>query len=215
MIALDTTLCSPVPSRFSAVILDEAHQIKNRTTKMQKACVALDAYYRWCLTGTPYVSPRVSLHTSKLSRLTHVGRARRIQNEVMDLFSLFEFLGRRVVNPLHEVSEFKAKIQKPMSGKRTKLALARLGVVLSAIMLRRRKTDFVDGKPLLALPPREVVEVKGPFLDPCVPPLSPVRQRGVTDQDRVRPFAAGRPSSTKRSRRRCGRPWTSSRRPTS
>ncbi|TNY21480.1 DNA repair protein rad5 [Rhodotorula diobovata] len=127
---------------FYRVILDEAHQIKNRTTKMQKACVALDAYYRWCLTGTP------------------------IQNEVMDLFSLFEFLGRRVVNPLHEVSEFKAKIQKPMSGKRTKLALARLGVVLSAIMLRRRKTDFVDGKPLLALPPREVVEVKGPFLDP-------------------------------------------------
>ncbi|GAA6057214.1 hypothetical protein JCM3770_003264 [Rhodotorula araucariae] len=127
---------------FYRVILDEAHQIKNRTTKMQKACVALDAYYRWCLTGTP------------------------IQNEVMDLFSLFEFLGRRVVNPLHEVSEFKAKIQKPMNGKRTKLALARLGVVLTAIMLRRRKTDLVDGKPLLNLPTREIIEVKGPFLDP-------------------------------------------------
>ncbi|BGP49538.1 hypothetical protein JCM10450v2_005430 [Rhodotorula kratochvilovae] len=127
---------------FYRIILDEAHQIKNRTTKMQKACVALDAHYRWCLTGTP------------------------IQNEVMDLFSLFEFLGRRIVNPLHEVSEFKAKIQKPMNGKRTKLALARLGVVLTAIMLRRRKTDFVDGKPLLSLPAREVIDVKGPFLDP-------------------------------------------------
>ncbi|GAA5907882.1 hypothetical protein JCM8208_001973 [Rhodotorula glutinis] len=126
---------------FYRVILDEAHQIKNRTTKMQKACVDLDTYFRWCLTGTP------------------------LQNEVMDLFSLFEFLGPRVVSPLHEVSEFKAKIQKPMNGKRTKLALARLGIILKAVMLRRRKTDQVDGRPLLALPSREIIEVKGPFLD--------------------------------------------------
>ncbi|KPV74347.1 uncharacterized protein RHOBADRAFT_54186 [Rhodotorula graminis WP1] len=126
---------------FYRVILDEAHQIKNRTTKMQKACVALDTHFRWCLTGTP------------------------LQNEVMDLFSLFEFLGRRVVSPLHEVGEFKAKIQKPMNGKRTKLALARLGIILKAVMLRRRKTDQVDGRPLLALPSREIFEIKGPFLD--------------------------------------------------
>lgn len=106
-----------------------------------------------------------------------------LQNEVMDLFSLFEFLGRRVVSPLHEVGEFKAKIQKPMNGKRTKLALARLGVVLTAIMLRRRKTDHVDGRPLLDLPSREIIEVKGPFLDACVllsPRLTRSRRAGLT-----------------------------------
>ncbi|GAA5878782.1 hypothetical protein JCM1840_007244 [Sporobolomyces johnsonii] len=125
---------------FYRVILDEAHQIKGRTTKMHKACCDLSSRYRWCLTGTP------------------------VQNGVNDLFALFEFLGR-IVNPLHQFSEFKAKIADPLKNKRTKVALARLAVVLKAIMLRRTKTMVVDGKPLLVLPAREIIEVKGPFLD--------------------------------------------------
>lgn len=36
-----------------SVILDEAHQIKGRTTKMHKACCALEAHYRWCLSASP------------------------------------------------------------------------------------------------------------------------------------------------------------------
>ncbi|GAA6028669.1 hypothetical protein JCM8097_007339 [Rhodosporidiobolus ruineniae] len=127
---------------FYRVILDEAHEIKNRTTKKHKACCALSSRYRWCLTGTP------------------------IQNTVMDLYAQFEFLGR-IVNPLHEYSEFKAKIADPLKNeKRQKLAFARLSVVLKAIMLRRKKTDMVDGRPLLKLPKREIIEVKTPFLDP-------------------------------------------------
>ncbi|GAA5999550.1 DEAD/DEAH box helicase [Rhodotorula paludigena] len=127
---------------FYRIILDEAHQIKGRSTKMHKACCALESHYRWCLTGTP------------------------IQNEALDLFSLFEFLGRRIVNPLHEISEFKAKIDGPLKNKRTKIALARLNIVLTAIMLRRTKATMVEGKPLLQLPAREIIEMKGPFLDP-------------------------------------------------
>ncbi|GAA5967015.1 hypothetical protein JCM21900_002355 [Sporobolomyces salmonicolor] len=125
---------------FYRVILDEAHQIKGRTTKMHKACCDLSSRYRWCLTGTP------------------------VQNGVNDLFALFEFLGK-IVNPLHQFSEFKAKIADPLKNKRTEVALARLAVVLKAIMLRRTKTMVVDGKPLLVLPAREIIEVKGPFLD--------------------------------------------------
>lgn len=43
--------------------------------------------------------------------------------------------------------------------------MTRLAVVLKAVMLRRTKTMMIDGKPLLALPEREIIEIKGPFLD--------------------------------------------------
>jgi hypothetical protein len=106
----------------------------------------------------------------------------------MDLYSLFEFLGK-IVNPLHHFSEFKAKIADPLKNNgRQKIAFARLSVrflspfccpseadadgdeqiVLKAVMLRRRKTDTVDGKPLIVLPAREIIEVKSPFLNKCV-----------------------------------------------
>jgi SNF2 family DNA or RNA helicase len=39
--------------RWWRIVLDEAHNIKNRSTKAAQACSALDGKYRWCLTGTP------------------------------------------------------------------------------------------------------------------------------------------------------------------
>jgi DNA repair protein RAD16 len=51
------------------VILDEAHNIKERTTNAAKAAFALKAKYRWCLSGTP------------------------LQNRVGELYSLVRFLG--------------------------------------------------------------------------------------------------------------------------
>ncbi|EHK99830.1 putative ATP-dependent helicase rhp16 [Glarea lozoyensis 74030] len=38
---------------FHRVILDEAHNIKSRTTGSAKACFALKADHKWCLSGTP------------------------------------------------------------------------------------------------------------------------------------------------------------------
>lgn len=35
------------------VILDEAHNIKAENTLQAKACFALDAQFKWLLTGTP------------------------------------------------------------------------------------------------------------------------------------------------------------------
>lgn len=39
--------------KFHRVILDEAHNIKTRSSGAAKACFALQADYKWCLSGTP------------------------------------------------------------------------------------------------------------------------------------------------------------------
>lgn len=43
-------------SKFHRVIVDEAQNIKNPVAKSNKACCALNATYRWCLTGTPMMN---------------------------------------------------------------------------------------------------------------------------------------------------------------
>jgi SNF2 family DNA or RNA helicase len=43
-------------ARFYRIILDEAHNIKNRATATSLAVCELDAMYRLCMTGTPFVS---------------------------------------------------------------------------------------------------------------------------------------------------------------
>lgn len=86
----------------------------------------------------------------------------------MDMHALFAFLGPNVVRPLHEIATFKAKIEQPIKDKRAKIGLARLSIVLQAVMLRRVKTQIINGRPLLQLPKREIIESKGPFLDAYV-----------------------------------------------
>lgn len=94
------------------VILDEAHTIKNRSTKATKACCALRAEYRWCLTGTP------------------------MQNNLDELQSLIHFLR---IKPYNELPVWKEQITRPMANGRGGVAIKRLQFYLKAFMKRRTK----------------------------------------------------------------------------
>ncbi|KAH7871361.1 SNF2 family N-terminal domain-containing protein [Lentinula edodes] len=119
------------------VILDEAHNIKNRNTAAAKACCGLEAKFRWALTGTP------------------------MQNDVTELYSLLKFLR---IKPFSVWERFNEQIAKPVkNGRGANRAMKRLQVVLKQIMLRRRKDDTINGKILINLPKRTVNVVSCPF----------------------------------------------------
>lgn len=104
------------------VILDEAHSIKNRNAKSTKACCALDAEYRWCLTGTP------------------------MQNNLDELQSLVHFLR---IAPYDDLGHWRDNIDKPMKGGKGHLALKRLHALLQSFMKRRTKDILKEEGALL------------------------------------------------------------------
>ncbi|KAK5080835.1 hypothetical protein LTR70_009966 [Exophiala xenobiotica] len=94
------------------IVLDEAHSIKNRNAKSTKAACALEAEYRWCLTGTP------------------------MQNNLDELQSLIHFLR---IKPYNHLDTWREQITKPMNNGRGGLSIRRLRAFLSAFMKRRTK----------------------------------------------------------------------------
>lgn len=112
--------------RWFRVILDEAQTIKNHRTQIARACCTLRAKRRWCLSGTP------------------------IQNTIDELFSYFRFLR---YHPYSQYKEFIANIKLLISRDSIR-GYKKLQVVLRGIMLRRTKGTFLDGKPIITLPPK-------------------------------------------------------------
>ena len=115
---------------FFRVILDEAHNIKNRQSKTARACYEIAARHRWVLTGTPIV------------------------NKLEDLFSLVRFLR---VEPWSNFSFWRTFITVPFESKDYMRALDVVQTVLEPLVMRRTKDmKTPDGNHLVPLPPKQV-----------------------------------------------------------
>ncbi|KAG9500098.1 hypothetical protein J7337_008565 [Fusarium musae] len=129
----DTTISSklsllhPVKAQFYRIILDEAQCIKNKDTKGAKACTQLKSIHRWCLTGTP------------------------MMNGIIELYSLVKFLR---IKPYSKWEEFRQGfgVLFGRNGDPKHVAMDKLQALLKAIMLRRKKSSKLNGKPILVLP---------------------------------------------------------------
>jgi len=96
---------------WNTVILDEAQAIKNPGTKQTRAVKKLPSQFRIAMTGTP------------------------IENELANLWSLFDFLNKGLLGSANEFSEFTKSLQTDATG------YSRLKNMISPFMLRRLKTD--------------------------------------------------------------------------
>ncbi|KAL6542853.1 hypothetical protein OROHE_010373 [Orobanche hederae] len=110
------------------VVLDEAQSIKNHRTQVARACWGLRAKRRWCLSGTP------------------------IQNAIDDLYSYFRFLR---YEPYAVFRTFCEQLKVPIH-RNPRNGYKKLQAVLKTIMLRRTKGTFIDGEPIINLPPKTI-----------------------------------------------------------
>ncbi|KAI1386073.1 uncharacterized protein F4822DRAFT_304802 [Hypoxylon trugodes] len=114
---------------FHRVILDEAHNIKNRFSKTSVAACQIKATYRLCMTGTPFM------------------------NRAEEIFSLIRFLG---IKPYNNWEKFRWEINRPMqnwsNANAQDAAMRKLQALFRSITLRRTKTSILDGRPILRLP---------------------------------------------------------------
>jgi superfamily II DNA or RNA helicase len=105
---------------WSTLVLDEAHTIKNRDTKMSRAAMQLPADARVLLTGTP------------------------LQNNLSELWTLFQ-----CANPglLGDFSAFTAKFLNPIEKQDDADRRRQLKQLLRPFILRRTKTEVLDELP--------------------------------------------------------------------
>ncbi|KAH7344048.1 SNF2 family N-terminal domain-containing protein [Rhizoctonia solani] len=148
--------------KWCRIILDEAHNIKERSTNTAKAAFELKSDYKWCLSGTP------------------------LQNRVGELYSLVRFIGGDPFSyyfckrcpckslhwrfsdrkgcddcghsPMNHTcfwnNEILTPIQKNGMFGPGAIAFKKLRILLDRMMLRRTKVERADD---LGLPPRTVV----------------------------------------------------------
>jgi superfamily II DNA or RNA helicase len=105
---------------FDTVILDEAQHIKNRQTQNAQAVKAIKSRHRLVLTGTP------------------------LENSVLDLWSIFDFL---MPGYLGAAQDFRERYEIPITREKSDAAQARLARRLRSFMLRRLKREVATDLP--------------------------------------------------------------------
>lgn len=72
---------------FKRVVFDESHQLKSHTSSTVRACYALNATYRWCLTATPIINDTIqNLHPQlKMLCVKPFEKDRQYLKEVMQI----------------------------------------------------------------------------------------------------------------------------------
>ena len=134
---------------WHSAVLDEAQAIKNPATKRARAARTLKARFRLVTTGTP------------------------IQNNLMDLYSLFGF-----VNPgmLGSTEHYRRHFAGPIERDADPAARARLRRVIAPFVLRRLKTEVLDD-----LPPRTEITLHVEMSPAEAALYEALRRRAVDD----------------------------------
>jgi len=99
---------------FDGVILDEAQNIKNPTTRQSKIARQLKGHFRLALTGTP------------------------LENRPLDLWSIMDFLNEGL---LGSRTQFTQTLEHPIVKQRQKGSMSALARLVRPFVLRRLKTD--------------------------------------------------------------------------
>ena len=105
---------------FDTVALDEAQHIKNRQTQNAQAVKAIRARNKFVLTGTP------------------------IENSVLDLWSIFDFM---MPGYLGSATDFKERYEVPIARENNPEAKARLARRIRPFLLRRLKKEVAKDLP--------------------------------------------------------------------
>jgi superfamily II DNA or RNA helicase len=105
---------------FDTVALDEAQHIKNRQTQNAQAVKAIRSRHRIVLTGTP------------------------LENSVLDLWSIFDFL---MPGYLGSAKDFRERYELPITKEKNAEAQSRLARRLRPFLLRRLKKDVASDLP--------------------------------------------------------------------
>ena len=107
-------------TEYDTVVLDEAQHIKNRATQNAQSVKNLRSHHRLVLTGTP------------------------LENSVLDLWSIFDFL---MPGYLGNADDFRERYEQPIARERDAATMARLARRVRPFLLRRLKRDVAADLP--------------------------------------------------------------------
>ncbi len=144
---------------WHSAVLDEAQAIKNPAAKRARAARELKARFRLVTTGTP------------------------IQNNLMDLYSLFGF-----INPgmLGSTEHYRRHFASPIERDNDSAARARLRRLIAPFVLRRLKTEVLDD-----LPPRTEIVLHVEMSQAEAALYEALRRRAVEDLEALMEHGSG------------------------